>query len=161
MSAPMVTVFLPIGLDYYPLLRNIADGLRLNVDVLPPDFPFAFSAQRIGEDHLLVEYDADSTDTTSEIQQWEKPSREYKLLLRGCGSCINIHYRNADLTKKCIIIIDSYLDHLSTLSVFENGNGCLLRLSEVIQHCLSDSTWSWERETFPDIAGVADSEWID
>ncbi|VTS06200.1 hypothetical protein [Tuwongella immobilis] len=161
MSAPMVTVFLPGYQDHAPLLRTVIDALRLNVDDLPPDFPFAWSAQRRGEDDLLVQYDADSTDTTREMQQWEKPSQDFKWLLQGCRSCIHVHYRKIELAKEFIILTGGYLGHSSSLSGFENGHGCLLRLTEVVEHCLGDPTWSWERESFPDISGVADSEWID
>ncbi len=160
MSASIVTVFLPVGGSYDSLMQSIVDELHLKRDELPSDFPFGFTAQRIGEDHLLVQYDADSTDITREMEQWEKPSQDFKLLLQGCGSSINIHYRNIDLAKQCIIKIGIYLGRLSSRSVFENGNGCLLRLSDIIEHCLRDPDWSWERETFADIPGVADSEWI-
>ncbi len=163
MSAPEIAVFLPVGRNYEQLLHDIASTLLLNIDTLPPDFPFAFSAQRVGAEHLLllIEYDADAIAIAEEMRQWEKPSQEYKLLLQGCASCINIHYREVNLAKQCLVIISNYLGQSSSHSVVENGYGCLLRLSEIVEHVSGDSTWSWQRETFPDLPGVADSEWID
>jgi hypothetical protein len=161
MSAPQVTVFLPSGRSYMQLLDDISDALLLNIDELPPDFPFEFTAQRIGQEYLLIEYAADASEVIDEMLQWEKPSQEYKLLLKDCISCINIHFRMPDQAKKCLAIIGNYIGQLSSQSIFENGYGCLLRLSEVIERCSGDSNWSWEREAFPDIPGVADSEWSD
>jgi len=161
MSAPEITVFLPIGRDYEQLLYSIAKTLSLSIDTLPSDSSFAFAAQQLGAEYFLIEYDADACAIVDEMQQWEKPSQEYKSLLRGCKSCIIIHYRSIDLSKRCLFIISEYLGQLSSLSVVENGYGCLLRLSDTVEHVSVDSSWSWERETFPDIPGVADSEWID
>jgi hypothetical protein len=161
MSAPQITVFLPKGLTYEQMLYNAASTLHLNIDALPPGFPYAFSAQQVGAEHFLIAYDAEATDIIDEMRQWEKPSQEYKLLLQGCGACINIRYRILDLAKQCLIIISDYLGQSTSQSVVENGYGCLLRLSDIIDQCSGDSTWSWERETFPDLPGVADSEWFD
>jgi hypothetical protein len=86
MSAPQVTVFLPSGRSYMQLLDDISDALLLNIDKLPPDFPFEFTAQRIGQEYLLIEYAADASEVIDEMLQWEKPSQEYKLLLKDCIS---------------------------------------------------------------------------
>lgn len=161
MSATQITVFLPVGRSYEDLLHNIASVLSLNIETVPTGFPFAFSAQRVDAEQLLIEYDADAIAISDEIGQWEKPSQEYKLLLQECTSCINVHYRSINLAKQCLVAISNSLGQSSALSVVENGFGCLLRLSDIVEHVLVDSDWSWEREKFPDLPGVAESEWID
>lgn len=160
MSAPLITVFLPIEESHSALLQKICKDMVLSIDVLPPDFPFTFSAQRIGGEYFLIEYDVDAGDIISELMQWEKISEEYRLLLCGCKSCINIHYRNLQTAKDCALVIANYLGQSIRSSVLENGHGCLVRLSDVIAHCTRDSNWTWERDSFPEIPGVSDSEWI-
>lgn len=91
MGAPQIMIFLPSGRDYWPLLHEIAGSLSLTIDAMPGG-PFASSAQRVGAEHVLVEFDADSTEITDEMRgEWEKPSQEYKSILQECGSCIIVH----------------------------------------------------------------------
>ncbi|MEZ6143816.1 MAG: hypothetical protein R3B84_24890 [Zavarzinella sp.] len=161
MGAPIVTVFLPDKCEYNSLLDYIVHQLSLHVDELPPGFPFSFCAQTLGRDYFLVQFDNDSLEIIEEMLLWDKPTDSYKKLLADCKPSINIHYRNIDFAKQCLLVVAKFLDKLSCISIFENGLGCLLLLSDVSESLASDSTWTWERQTFSDIPGVADSEWLE
>jgi hypothetical protein len=127
MSAPEITTFLPAGRSYDQMMHSIVSMLSLDVDTLPPGYPFAFAAQRLHPKYFLIEYGADAIDHVDEMSQWEKLTHEYKLFLQECESYINIHYRSLDLAKQCLAIISNYLGESSSRSVVENGYGCLLR----------------------------------
>jgi hypothetical protein len=160
MSAPNIAVFLPVGHDYKPLLLKIAGELHLEIEVVPPNSPFTFGAHRTDPVWFLIQYCSKASDVVEEMRQWERPSQLYKTLLRGCGSYIDVHYRDVSLAKQCIDVICKYIGQSSSLSVIENGNGCLLRLSDIVRLISDDPNWSWEREKFPELPEVADSEWI-
>jgi hypothetical protein len=162
MAAPQVIVFLPDNANVNNVLDNIVSELSLTVDSLPLGFPYTFSAQqRDLPTYLLIEYDPNASDVIMDIIKWEKPTDEFKQSLADCRSTITVHYRGLDVAKRCLSVISSCLGGTSSKCVIENGYGCLLLLSDIIHFISIDSTWTWERGAFPELEGVATSEWDD
>lgn len=161
MAAKEICVYSPSRLGKTSALSTLVDRLGLSVDVLPEGFPLEFSAQR-GKHltYLLIESNADPSDRIAELLEWEKPSHEYKAILSRCRQCIVIHYRDRADAVACLVLLGEILGKVVNESIFENGFGCLLRLSDVLSHLDQNPEWSWERERFPEINGVAESEWI-
>jgi len=161
MAAPEMTVFFPEGFDKAAALRDVVEELSLTVDHLPAGWPCEFSAQRRQDDmYLLVEYDANADDVIDELAEWEKPTDEYKRILSNCRSSLTIHYRGIDNAKCCLLVLANVAGPLTSRCVVENGKGCLLLLGDVADRLASDPSWSWERELFPELSGVAASEWL-
>ena len=161
MAAPQIVVLLPAGIDNRAVLGRMVEELSLTVDHVPSGSPFDFSAQRRDESaYLLVEYDTNVSDFIDELASWERPTEEYKRLLSDCTSSITMHYRGIDIAKRSLKILSATIGYLSSRCIIENGCGCLLLLSDVVNCIAVDPTWTWERERFPEIAGVAPSEWL-
>ena len=162
MSAKEMTVFFPGGFEKANVLQELVEGLALSVDSLPAGFPYEFSAQRRdGQSSLLIEYDDDPRDVIGEIGKWERPSGDYKRLLADCRSGLVIHYRNQSDASRCLRLIAKSIEPIVTRSIVDNGLGCLLLLSDVVALLERDSSWSWEREEFPELVDVAVSEWLE
>lgn len=163
MAAKEVSVFLPPGFEHLELLRAIVDILSLEIEHVPPGSPYSFSAQRRpeSEGHLLIEYDPNAADVVQEIGDWERPSTEYKRILKRCVASIIVHYRNENDLRRCLLTIAGFLGEDASKCVIENGLGVLIFLSVASKHILSESSWSIERQQFPELRGVANSEWID
>jgi hypothetical protein len=162
MSAPTIEVFFPDDGGSDRILSQLVSDLVLNVDLLPADFPFSFSAQRRDSNgYLLIEYNPSPQEEIEEISGWEKPSRHFKQMLKLCKSKIVVHYRGIELAKQSLQIIATCLGEAASRSVVENDHGCLLNLAEMINHIAVDSSWTWERDEFPELDGVASSEWTE
>jgi hypothetical protein len=160
MSAPEVTVFLAGDVDKGTVLGKIVEELSLSVDHVPAGSPFEFSAQyRMHGNYLLIEYDSDPRDIITKLREWEMPTAECKFILSNCQSSITIRYRGLLLVKRCLVTLSDIVGNISSICIAENGRGCLLRLSDVARCIANDPTWTWEREEFPEIAGVGPSEW--
>jgi hypothetical protein len=108
-----------------------------------------------------MKYFSDVAGFINELLEWEKPAAAYKRLLAECSSGISIHYRGIGLAKKCLQLIETNIGDTASRSILENDKGCLLKLSDVIQFITVDSSWTWEKEEFPEIVGVASSEWLE
>jgi len=161
MSAPRVMIFLPSQVDD-SVLKAIVNELSLSVDHLPPGFPFDFSAQRRDSTtYILIEY-SKSPRYLEDFADWERPSLEYKRLIADSKATLTITYRGIELAKRCLIVLAQRIGvEVSARSVLENGRGCLLFLSEVKGLLSNDTAWSWEKDAFPELPGVAPSEWAE
>lgn len=164
MAAKELMIFTPFRSDMQSLLDSLVGNLDLTVDMLPDksEFSFQFSAQRgKGLDYFLFEYIKNDLDVICEISQWERPSDDIKRKLLACESRITIYYRRTNLVKEALLIIGKWFGEVRKDCVIENGYGCLLTLDAIIDNVSRDSTWSWEKKQFPEVSGVAISEWID
>jgi hypothetical protein len=156
----IIAVFLPECVNKDAVLGRVVEELSLSVDHVPEGSPFEFSAQlRDQGAYLLIEYDSNVAEIVSEMSEWQMPTKEYKLLLTNCRSSIIIHYRGIEHARNCLKAISDTVGGISTKCIIENGEGCLLRLSDVMGKIAGDPTWTWEREEFPEIYDVAPSEW--
>lgn len=163
MAAKEVSLFLPPGFAHLAVLRGVVDKLSLDVDRVPPSSPYAFSAQRRRENggYILIEYDPNAEDVLNELGEWERPSVEYKQVLRRCVASVNVHYRDSNVLRQCLLAFGNAIGEHSSKCVIENGLGVLILLSIVCDRMLNEASWSVERTQFPELAGVANSEWID
>jgi hypothetical protein len=162
MAAKEISVFVPSDVDHRGVLSSVVDSLGLAVDSVPLGSPYAFSAQRRDDNgYLLIEFDFNARDVIEEMEKWEKPSSEYKRILGACGMSIVVHYRKPDDLRRCLVALGKAIGSNACRCVLENGLGVVILLSDVVDRFESDSTWSIEREDFPELIGVAPSEWID
>lgn len=162
MAAPEITIFFPAAIEKQIILQSIVVGMSLSVDEVREGLSFEFSAQRTtAGGYIAVEYDPDASSIIEELSQWEKPTAEYKQLLACCQSSLTIRYRGLAHAKECLRIVGAKTGQLSSKCILENGLGCLLRLSEVTQFLADDASWTWEKQAFPELGGVAPSEWIE
>jgi len=144
------------------MLNRLVSDLSLTVDTVPSNSPFPFSAQRRDTDgYLLVELDIELQNEINEMSDWEKPSQHVKEMLLLCKSKIIIHYRGIELAEQCLLLINACLGETASKSLVENGRGCLLILADMARYITADASWSWERDEFPELDGVASSEWIE
>ncbi|NLR74246.1 hypothetical protein [Leeia aquatica] len=160
----LLTIFTPSRADMQFMLDGLVESLALKVDELPDKlrFGFKFSAQRgRGKGYLLLEYHGNNLDFIHEISQWDRPADDMRETLLACGSKITIHYRNINLAKEAVLLIGKWFGGFCKNCVVENGFGCLLALDALVENISNNSEWSWEREEFPEVPGVAVSEWID
>ncbi|HEX8914260.1 MAG TPA: hypothetical protein VF796_18065 [Humisphaera sp.] len=164
MSAPVLGVLLPPDADARRAIAAVVDALALTTDQLPPDFPCQFSAQRREDgrtaSYLLIEHSVDATPHVDELLRWERPAPEYKELVAAADSRLTVTWRGRKWVVRCLRALAAALGEASSRTVVENDRGCLLRLSDVVACLRQDPQWSWERETFPDLPGVAPSEWL-
>ncbi len=162
MAAKEMSVFLPKKFQKTEVFNKLVGLLALTVDSIPDGSPYEFSAQR-GNDgsYLLIEYDANPQDVIQELSEWKRPTGEYKKILTGCEACFVIHYRATSDARSFLLLLAETVQQIAPKSIVDNGLGCLLLLSEIVARMNDDSDWSWEKETFPELAGVARSEWLD
>ncbi|MBI3729036.1 MAG: hypothetical protein HY254_11995 [Burkholderiales bacterium] len=162
MAAKQITVFFPPRVDKELILANLVKSLSLEIDRLPDDFPYEFSAQRgRGPSYVLIEYQGNDRGEIEELSQWERPSENYKQLLLQCESTILLHYRDTNQARKFFLTLAAALGTVSSRCIVENGFGCLLLLSETVACLEHNKAWAWERDAFPDLPNVAISEWVD
>lgn len=163
MAAKEVSVFLPTGIEHLDVLRQVVEKLSLDVDRVPPGSPYAFSAQRRREDegYILIEYDPNAEDVIQELGEWERPSVEYKQALGRCVASVIVHYRDSSDLRRCLLAIAESIGERASECVIENGLGVLILLSVACERMTDEASWSIEREQFPELSGVASSEWID
>jgi hypothetical protein len=161
-SAKELTIFIPSMSSIETSLPSLAASLSMAADDLSPTpgLTYQFSARRgEGLSVLSLEYKRDDQDLIQEISQWERPSDAYKHLLQACQSSITIYYRNPAFAQEALVAIGSQLQDATKGSVVDNGLGCLLTLDAILQALHEDAQWSWERYEFPEMPGVAASEW--
>jgi hypothetical protein len=148
-------------------VAKVVDHLQLVVDDLPGDFPYDFSAQiGRGSNHLLVELKyGDSIGELPEIEEitseWEYVSEERRNLLLDCKASLLVHYRDIKLANRLLLLLAEAVGPLQDRCVVKNGHGCLLLLSEMTDMLRKDPDWSWEKQLFPELPGVAPSEWLE
>ena len=162
MSAKELTIFIPAASSIEPSLVDLATGLSMAIDDLSsrPGLTPQFSARRgARQSLLLLEYKTDDSQLIQEISQWEQPSKEYKDLVLACEASITLYYRNPENAKEALDAIGLKLASSAATSMVENGLGCLLTLSSMLEAMRQESQWSWETYEFPDMPGVASSEW--
>jgi len=161
--APHLIFFIPRQFDVEAILPELTQSLELPAYVGPrnAEAEFQFVASRgAGEDsYLLIEYSADAHKMIEELSKWEKPSKTYKELLLACKSKIGIHYRDSKNGIKAILKIGALLGEAAEGCIVDNDYGCLLKLSNMVNCIHENPGWSWERGEFPDLVGVAASEW--
>lgn len=162
MSANEIIVFLPECVAMESVLKELTSELSLKVDVLPENFPFDFSAQRRDEKgYILIEYKALIGAMREELLAWDKPTPEYKQILANTKASLTIHYRPIEIAKDCMQLMGKTIGDNLSRCVVENGRGCLLKLSDIVKCLALERSWTWEKEQFPELEGVASSEWLD
>ncbi|MES2038307.1 MAG: hypothetical protein V4495_10735 [Pseudomonadota bacterium] len=160
MAAKHMIFFMQDDFDKEALLSQIVNDLALNIDELPEGFPCEFSAQKgNGRSYFLIEYSNDIQGYIDELTLWERPGEKYKDMLRACSRTISMHYRDPGNARCFFFSLSTVLGQNASACLVENGFGCLLGLQDMIQQIASNPTWSWEKTSFPEIPGVADSEW--
>jgi hypothetical protein len=162
MSAKELTFFLPKDFNKNQILKHLVEELKLDVVDISGNLKlgYQFLARRgEGSSILEMEFMDCARAIIEELSEWENPSREYKDALLDCHAGISLYYRDAFNARDFIISLASKLSESSVSCIVDNGEGCLLRLSE-ISNCLEkDGAWSWERGEFPELPSVAISEW--
>lgn len=162
MSAKELIVFIPeFSLDK-SALTVLAEDLSLNVDVIPTSrgFSFDFSAQKgAGKSRLAIEHKADDCLLIREIMDWTRPSASYKSMLGACKSTLTVYYRDPSIAKDALRKLGEILQERSSNCIVDNGFGCLLNLDVMLSCIDEEPQWSWEKEQFPELEDVADSEW--
>ncbi|MCX4028568.1 hypothetical protein H0A36_14550 [Endozoicomonas sp. SM1973] len=164
MSAKELTFFLPKGLNKDQVIQPLVEGLALKMINIPNDIEVNYEllARRgEGKSILEMEYTDNARGIIEELSEWENPSDGYKDLLLNCHSCITLYYRDADDARNFIKSIAAVLSEMAATCIIENGEGCLLTLSETARCLSKDETWSWERREFPELPNVAISEWAE
>lgn len=162
MSAPVLNVLLPKGSPNGKILGRLVAGLELEIDILPEGYPSNFAAQRRdGGMRIVIDYRESADDTILELCEWERPGPHFKEALLSCGSLITVTYRDVGLAKQALQIVAEQLNVSAGTCVVENDQGCILLLPDVIRCMAADPLWTWERREFPEIEGVAPSEWLD
>lgn len=162
MAAKEIMFFFPNEFEKEIVMANLVDKLGLEVIKIPAELglTFEFSAKRgEGTSYLSIEYASDAKHIIQELSNWENPGTKYKNLILACRSCMTVYYRNINDAKNLILILASSLNVASSQCVLENGNGCLLLLSDIFSCLQKDEKWSWERYQFPEFPDVALSEW--
>lgn len=161
MAAKVMHIFIFRNFQIEPILRDIAVQLGLVIDVLPPDFPSQFSAQKnSGREYLLLDYSEDRNDMIEELINWEYIYSNQKDILLNCHSCLDIHYRRKEVAIEALTVIGQALSTVRSKCIVENGFGCLIPLDTFL-NCLQDTNWTWEKKAFPELPGVAQSEWLE
>jgi len=162
MSAKEITFFLPKDVNKSELFKLLVEELRLDVVDIPGnlELKYQFLARRgEGRSILEMEFTEDASAIIEELSEWDNPSREYKDALLDCHAGISLYYRDAFNARDFIMSLASKLSEASYFCIVDNGEGCLLRLSEISNCIEKDGTWSWERGEFPELPSVAISEW--
>lgn len=162
MAAKELTFFFPEDFEKELAMANLVDKLGLEIINIPEgiELTFEFSAKRgEGKSYLAIEYVNNAKQIIEEIGSWENPSSKYKHLILSCHSSMTLYYRNINDARQVILILAPPLSSISSQCIVENGNGCLLLLSDIFLCLQKDETWSWEREYFPELPDVAISEW--
>lgn len=164
MSAKELTFFLPEKFDSNQLLGDLAEGLELDVVDIPSDLGlgYQFLARRgEGKAILEAEFTQNARSIIEELADWDNPSPEYKNELLSLYSAINLSYRDSNNAREFITLLIQKIGELLESCIVDNGEGCLLRLAEIAKCLKQDEDWSWERGDFPELPGVAISEWCD
>lgn len=163
MAAKELTIFMPKNAIDINSLNEIAKNLSLMIEEKFPsvDLSYQFSARKgLGKDHLSIYWSNKNSDLIKEILEWERPSDYYKNILAECKESITINYRDLQLAKNLILTTERNLTKIPTSAcIVDNGLGCLINFNDFLNQLKIDSGWSWEKEEFPEIAGVAISEW--
>ncbi len=162
MSAKEITFFLPKDFNKNQVLKLLVEELGLDVMDISGnlELEYQFLARRgEGRSILEMEFMDDVSAIIEELSEWENPSREYKDALLDCRAGISLYYRDAFNARDFIMSLASKLSEASAFCIVDNGEGCLLRLSEISNCIEKDGAWSWEREEFPELPSVAISEW--
>lgn len=163
MSAKELTIFLPESTLNEIILNEIARGLSLVADQISSalNLSYQFFAKRgSGRCYVAVEYKNDDLNLIREVVNWEHPSNAYKAMLRACKSSITIYYREQRFVEDVVLELGAFLKTACTSPcIVENGRGCLLRLDDLLDCLKQEPKWSWDREEFPELPGVAASEW--
>ena len=91
---------------------------------------------------------------------WEKQKKAYKDIFEACKSSVSIQYREVDVARNALLAFENVLEIGSTSKcLVDNGLGCFLKLDDVLGCVMKIPRWSWENEQFPELPGVAISEW--
>lgn len=163
MSAKELTTFVPESVVSEYVFNEVAKELSLEVDEISPalNLSYQFSAKKgTGKTYLSIECKNNDLNLIQEILKWERPSDAYKNMLAECKSSITIYYRDQREAKAAILKIGAALEKAHALNcITENGQGCLLKLEDLLNCLQKEPQWSWEKEEFPELSGVAISEW--
>lgn len=162
MAAKELSIFLPKELDIKNLLQDIVNSLSLSTIDIPADkkLSYQFLARKgEGIDLLEVEYSESVSSTIAELSEWEKPSQKYKEILNNCESLIIVYYRLVKNANSVLNILEANLGKYSNRVIVENGEGCLLLLSDFMLFLKNNEDWNWEKKVFPELPNVAESEW--
>jgi hypothetical protein len=154
--------FLPKGVNNDQVIHFLVKDLALSKIDIPTDVELGYQfLARKGEGMSILEIECrdNARDIIEELSEWENPSKEYKNLLLGCRSCIKLYYRDEENARSYIKSMASVLGQMAVSCVVENGEGCLLLLSDILSSLSKDEAWSWERREFPELPNVAISEW--
>lgn len=162
MSAKELTFFIPASFLSERSLHLLAQELQLTVEIVPPSrgFSFDFFAQKgSGRSRLAIEHRSNDFALIREIMDWTRPSPSYKNILKACKSSLSIYYRDLDTAKDALLKLGVILSGRGSSCLVDNGFGCLLKFDEML-HCIDEKPqWSWEKEDFPELQGVAPAEW--
>lgn len=162
MSAKELTFFLSKNIHRDRLLNDLVDKLELSVIPLPSDLglEYEFLARRGEKNSILeLEFSQNASSIIQELANWDNPSDDYKNELSSLHSSINLFYRDINNAREFIYLLNQKLSDLSEPCIVENSEGCLLRLSQIVECLKDDKNWSWERREFPELNDVAISEW--
>jgi hypothetical protein len=162
MSAKEITFFLPKDFNKSTALKLLVEELGLDVIDISGNLGLEYQLlARRGEGGSILEMEFmdDASAIIEELSEWENPSREYKDTLLSCHAGISLYYRDTFNAREFIMSLASKLSESSAFCIVDNGEGCLLRLSDILNCLEKDGAWSWERREFPELPSVAISEW--
>ena len=144
MSAPHLSVFLPIEADGDKVFDLLVAGLSLTIEAWPASRPPALaSSAQSGPiaSYVLLERYVESKELIEELVQWQRPGERYKDLLAKCVERISVTYRDQEKVRKLFQILGGCLATSSSKCVVENGEGCLLTLADIQACTKADPLW--------------------